>query len=151
MENRTQVMTMGTGDFVEATAAFMEKRPALLAPTDLSPFRSEGRCRALRTSATANPASMVASSKAEAGAQEALWDGSLGGQEHFLGHLDDRPPSAAPPLGTANLAGRCKARPSALVNSALVTGFGDVTLTAPERTFCSSRRKEEGADEIAIG
>ncbi len=32
LENRTQVMTMGTGDFVEAVGAFMEKRPARWAP-----------------------------------------------------------------------------------------------------------------------
>jgi enoyl-CoA hydratase len=32
MENRTQVMTIGTGDVIEATAAFLEKRPARWAP-----------------------------------------------------------------------------------------------------------------------
>jgi len=34
LENRTQVMSMGTGDFTEAVSAFMEKRPAKWAPGD---------------------------------------------------------------------------------------------------------------------
>jgi enoyl-CoA hydratase len=34
LENRTQVMTIGNGDFVEATAAFLEKRPARWAPQE---------------------------------------------------------------------------------------------------------------------
>jgi enoyl-CoA hydratase len=34
MENRTQVMSIGTGDFLEATASFFEKRPARWAPVD---------------------------------------------------------------------------------------------------------------------
>jgi enoyl-CoA hydratase len=34
LENRTQVMTIGNGDFVEATAAFLEKRPARWAPKE---------------------------------------------------------------------------------------------------------------------
>jgi enoyl-CoA hydratase len=32
LENRTQVMTLGTHDFIEASAAFLEKRPAKWAP-----------------------------------------------------------------------------------------------------------------------
>ena len=32
MENRTQVMSIGTGDFIEAVDAFMNKRPPAWAP-----------------------------------------------------------------------------------------------------------------------
>jgi enoyl-CoA hydratase len=32
LENRTQVMSLGTGDFIEATEAFLQKRPAHWAP-----------------------------------------------------------------------------------------------------------------------
>jgi enoyl-CoA hydratase len=37
LENRTQVMTLGTHDFIEASAAFLEKRPAKWAPQAQSP------------------------------------------------------------------------------------------------------------------
>ena len=50
--------------------------------------------------------------------------------------------------GTETNAGLPSCRPRARVNSALVTGFGEVTLTGPEMLVRSSRNKTAARNEL---